>query len=149
MLGTEDIAIDKTHSPALRVLVGRQTSLQMLPEWERAGSCKSAEAVKANRTNNPSKKSKRTILQRRYTDGQKTNKQTNKNMKRLSISLIIREMQIKNYYEITPYTSQNGQHQKVYKCWKGCGEKGTCYTVGGNVNWCNHYGKQYGNSSKN
>ena len=22
------------------------------------------------------------------------------------------------------------------------------YTVGGNVNWCSHYGKQYGNSSK-
>ena len=22
------------------------------------------------------------------------------------------------------------------------------YTVGGNVNWCNHYGKQYGESSK-
>ena len=23
------------------------------------------------------------------------------------------------------------------------------YTVGGNVNWCSHYGKQYGASSKN
>ena len=23
------------------------------------------------------------------------------------------------------------------------------YTVGGNVNWCSHYGKQYGGSSKN
>ena len=22
------------------------------------------------------------------------------------------------------------------------------YTVGGNVNWCNHYGKQYGGFSK-
>ena len=22
------------------------------------------------------------------------------------------------------------------------------YTVGGNVNWCSHYGKQYGGSSK-
>ena len=22
------------------------------------------------------------------------------------------------------------------------------YTVGGNVNWCSHYGKQYGSSSK-
>ena len=23
------------------------------------------------------------------------------------------------------------------------------YTVGGNVNWCSHYGEQYGGSSKN
>ena len=23
------------------------------------------------------------------------------------------------------------------------------YTLGGNVNWCSHYGKQYGSSSKN
>ena len=28
-------------------------------------------------------------------------------------------------------------------------EKGKCsYTVGGNVNWCSHSGKQYGGSSK-
>ena len=32
-----------------------------------------------------------------------------------------------NYSEISPHTSQNGQHQKVYnnKCSRGCGEKGT------------------------
>ena len=29
------------------------------------------------------------------------------------------------------------------------GGKGAFYTVGGNVNWCNHYGKQYGSFSKN
>ena len=27
--------------------------------------------------------------------------------------------------------------------------KGTSYTVGGNVNWCSHYGEQYGGSLKN
>ena len=32
-------------------------------------------------------------------------------------------------------------------CWGG-GEFGTLCTVGGNVNWCSHYGKQYGGSSK-
>ena len=29
------------------------------------------------------------------------------------------------------------------KCWRWCGEKGTAYTVGGKVNQCIHYGKQY------
>ena len=30
-----------------------------------------------------------------------------------------------NYNEISPHTSLNGHHQKVYKqCWRGCGEKG-------------------------
>ena len=34
------------------------------------------------------------------------------------------------------------------KCWRGCGKKETLYTVGGNVNWCSHYGEQYGGSLK-
>ena len=35
------------------------------------------------------------------------------------------------------------------KCWKGCEEKGTLlHTVGGNVNWCSHYGEQYRGSLK-
>ena len=31
----------------------------------------------------------------------------------------------------------------------GYEEKGNLYTVDGNVNWCNYYGKQHGGSSKN
>ena len=27
------------------------------------------------------------------------------------------------------------------KCWQECGEKETLYTVGRNVNWCNHHGE--------
>ena len=35
------------------------------------------------------------------------------------------------------------------KCWQGCGEKNPRTLLGGNVNWCSHYGKQYGGVSKN
>ena len=30
------------------------------------------------------------------------------------------------------------------KCWWGCAEKEPSYTAGGDVNWCSHYGGQYG-----
>ena len=36
-----------------------------------------------------------------------------------------------------------------HKCWRGCGEKGTTFAVGWNVNWYNHYGKQYRGTSEN
>ena len=35
------------------------------------------------------------------------------------------------------------------KFWRVCGEKELCYTVGGNVNWYNLYGIQYGDASEN
>ena len=65
--------------------------------------------LNARKTNNPIKKwgkrPKQTFLQRRHIDG--------KHMIRYSTSLIIREMQIKT--TISPHTSQNGHHHKVYK----------------------------------
>ena len=32
---------------------------------------------------------------------------------------------------------------------EGVEKREPSYTVGGNVNWCSHYGKQYEGSSKN
>ena len=65
--------------------------------------------------------------------------------KRCSPSLIIREMQIKTTIRLSPHTSQNLQ---TLKCWRGCGETGPSYNVGGIVNWYSHYEEQYGDSLK-
>lgn len=34
------------------------------------------------------------------------------------------------------------------KYWQGCGEEGLLITAGRDVNWCNHYGKQYRSPQK-
>ena len=52
-----------------------------------------------------------------------------------------------NRNEISPHTSQNDHHQKEQQTLAGmCGK--LSYTVGGNVHWCSHYGKQHGSFSK-
>ena len=56
-----------------------------------------------------------------------------------------------NYDELPPHTSQEGHHLKSTnnRCWEGVEKRELLYTVGENVNWCSHYGKQYGVSSPN
>uniref|UniRef100_A0A8D1K895 Uncharacterized protein n=1 Tax=Sus scrofa TaxID=9823 RepID=A0A8D1K895_PIG len=53
-------------------------------------------------------------------------------------------LQNQNYNEVLPHTGQNGHLNKSTnsKSWRGCGERVPSFTVGRNVNWYNHYGKQ-------
>ena len=52
-------------------------------------------------------------------------------------------------WDITSHLSEWPLSKRTtIKCWQGCGEMEPYYT-GGSINWCSHYGKQYGVSSKN
>ena len=85
---------------------------------------------------------KQTFLQRSHTDGQQTHK------KMLSITNHQGNTN-QNHNEMLPNNGQNGCHQKRQEITSVSEDKEKrqpSYAVGGNVNWCSHYRKQYGGS---
>ena len=88
------------------------------------------------------KRSQPTLFQRRY-------KMSKVCMKRCSISPIIRERQIKTTMRFILHILWwlLSKSEKITSVGEYV-EKGNTYIIGENVNWCSHYGKQYGGSSK-
>ena len=72
-------------------------------------------------------------------------------MKRCSTSLIYWRNENQNHSEASPHTSQKGLSTKslqIANVREVVEKRETAYAVG-NVNWCSHYGKQYGGTFKN
>ena len=63
------------------------------------------------------------------------------------VSLIIREMQIQTTSHWSEWPLL--KNLQIINAGEGMEKRESFYTAGGSVNWCSHYGQQYGSSSKN
>ena len=81
-----------------------------------------------------------TFFQRRHIDDQPAHE------KIFSI-IMIREMQIKTMRYHLEWLLP--KRQEITNIGEDVDKREPSYTVGGTINWCSHYGKQYGDSSEN
>ena len=79
----------------------------------------------------------------------KTHRRPRYNVKRCSTSLIRKNTNQIN--RLLPHTWESGWHQKgsqIANVGRDVKKSAPSHTGGGNVNWCSHYGKQYGYHSE-